>query len=133
MGESPGEVERREFVRIRVALPVRYAFTDMDGTRLPPGLSEGSTMNVGAGGLLLQGRIHDLAWVTDLLTQRKAVALSFSLPGEFRPVQVLARVAWIETIAPDNGRCNLGLRFKEMPREEQDRISRFVIRTQLGP
>ena len=129
---DPKESERREFVRVRLAVPVRYAFMDMGGTRLPPGVSEGSSVNLSGGGLLLQGKVHDLAWTTDLLTQRIGVALSIQLPGELAFVQALARVAWLEAIDPASKRCNLGLRFKELAREDQDRIQRFVIRSQMS-
>ena len=131
MAAERGEMERREFVRIRAALPVRYVFLDAKGDRLPPGVSEGASGNLSAGGLLLQGRIPELSWVPELLTQRMAMAVSLSLPGEFRPVETVARVAWIETIEPASHRCSLGLTFREITREDQDRVFRFVVRSQL--
>ena len=129
---SSGDTERREFVRIRVALQIRYAFVGADGTRLPPGISEGASTNLSAGGLLLSGKLHEPAWAADLLSQKMAVAVSILLPTEAEPVKALARTAWIETIDPATRRCNMGLAFKEIPREDQDRIFRFVIKSQLG-
>lgn len=125
-------MERRDFVRIRMAVPVRYAFVDAGGNRLPPGLSEGSTANLGSGGILLQGKIHDLAWVNDLLMRRIALALSVPIPAEYQPVQAMAKVAWLETIDPESRRCNMGLQFTEIGGEDQARLTRFVIRSQLG-
>lgn len=127
-----GGSERREFVRVRMALSVRYAFVGADGNRLPPGISEGATANLSAGGLLLQGRVHDLAWVPELLTQRMAVAVSVALPTGIEPVKAVARACWIETVDPVSHRCSLGLRFKEITLEDQDRLFQFVIRSQLG-
>ncbi len=129
---EPREMERREFVRIRVALAIRYAFVSIDGTRLPPGVSEGVSTNLSAGGLLLQAKIHDLAWVLELLTQKISVAVSVALPTEIEPVKALSRACWIETVDAATRRCNLGLQFKEITREDQDRIFRFVIKSQLG-
>ena len=126
------EPERREFVRVSVVVPVRYAFLDAAGQRLPSGLSEGATTNLSASGMLLQGRLGDVAWTQELLTQRMAVAVSVVLPTEVEPVKALARAAWIETIDPASRRCNLGLLFREITREDQDRLFRFVIRAQLG-
>ena len=126
------ETERREFVRVSVVVPVRYAFLDAAGQRLPPGLSEGATTNLSASGMLLQGRLGEMAWVQDLLTQRMAVAVSVVLPTEVEPVKALARTAWIETVDPESRRCNLGLVFREITRDDQDRLFRFVIRAQLG-
>ena len=62
-GSGDKTMERREFVRVNAVVPVRYAFLDMNGQRLPPGLSEGATTNLSASGMLLQGRLGDLAWV----------------------------------------------------------------------
>ena len=126
------DMERREFVRVRVAIPVRYAFLDLNGNRLPPGLSEASCVNLSAGGLLLQAKIPELAWISDLLVQKMAVGLSIPLPTEVEPVKALSRAAWIETVDAATHRCNLGLRFKEIAREDQDKIFRFVVKSQLG-
>ena len=131
-GPQHGNMERREFVRIRVALQVRYAYVGADGNRLPPGLSEGVSTNLSAGGILIQARIPDLAWVVELLTQRLSVAVSIMVPTEMEPIKALARAAWVETVDPVTHRCNLGLTFKEITREDQDRLCRFVIKTQLG-
>ena len=132
MAPDRGEMERREFVRTRVVLPVRYAFLDIQGEPLPPGVSEGASGNLSAGGLLLQGRIPDLGWVPELLVQHMAVSLSISLPKEFRAIEAIARVAWIETIDQETHRCNLGLNFLEITREDQDRLFRLTVRSQLG-
>jgi hypothetical protein len=132
MATERGEMERREFVRIRAALPVRYVFLDSKGDRLPPGISEGASGNLSAGGLLLQGKIPDLSWVPELLAQRMAMVVSISLPAELHPIETVARVAWIETIEPASRRCNLGLMFREITREDQDRLFRFVVRSQLS-
>ena len=129
---DPEHSERRAFVRIRTSLPVRYAFVGLDGKRLPPGISEGSCANLSAGGLLLQAKIHDLAWGMDLLTQRTAVAVSIPLPALMEPVKALARAAWIETVDAVTHRCNLGLFFRENSQEDRDRLFQFVIREQLG-
>ena len=129
---SVKDMERREFVRIRIAIPVRYAFLDVSGNRLPPGVSEASCVNLSAGGLLLQAKIPDFAWIAGLLTQKMAVAVSIPLPTEVEPVKGITRAAWIETVDADTHRCNLGLKFKEVAREDQDRIFRFVVKSQLG-
>ena len=126
------DMEHREFVRVRLAIAVRYAFLDMAGNRLPPGVSEASCVNISAGGLLLQARMPELAWISDLLTQKMAVAVSIPLPTEVEPVKGIARASWIETVDPANHRCNLGLKFKEIAREDQDKIFRFVVKSQIG-
>ena len=125
-------MERRGFVRIRMAVPVRYAFLDLNGNRLPPGISEASCVNMSAGGLLLQAKVPELAWVSDLLVQKMAVAVSIPLPAEVEPVKAITRAAWIETVDEKTHRCNVGLKFKEIAREDQDRIFRFVVKSQLG-
>ena len=131
-GKDKEGTERREFVRVNVVVPVRYSFLDMNGQRLPPGLSEGATTNLSAAGMLLQGRLGDVAWAQELLLQRMAVAVSVMLPTDMEPVKTIARAAWVESIDPATRRCNLGLMFREITREDQDRLFHFIIRSQLG-
>ena len=130
--EAPGQSDRREFVRVRTVLSVRYSFLGVDGAKLPPGVSEGSCANLSAGGLLLQGKLPDLAILPDLLTQKISVSLAIVLPTGVEPLKATARAAWVEAVDPVTKRCNLGLHFKDLSREDQDRLFQFVIRAQIS-
>ncbi len=127
------ESEKREFVRVGVAVPVQYRLVPQTGdASVPQEVLEGETQNIGAGGILLVGAVPDPAIVTDLLLQKVVVGVRIFLPGEERPVEALARVAWVEAIDQDQRRCSLGLSFKEITSDAQDTLFRFIIGSRMG-
>jgi len=46
-------------------------------------------------------------------------------------VKALARLAWIEGMKEGEEKWGMGLEFQEMGAEDRDKITLFVIRTQL--
>ncbi len=127
------ESEKREFVRVGVAVPVQYRLiAQVPDVKVPADLLEGETLNIGAGGLLLLGPIPDPAVVADLLLQKVVIGVRIFLPGEDKPVEALGRVAWLESIDQDKKRCSLGLSFKEITSESQDILFRFIISSRMG-
>jgi c-di-GMP-binding flagellar brake protein YcgR len=128
----PSDQERREFVRVRIQIPVRYKF--LSKVRHDPALEEiyeGTTMNLGGGGLLLLGRIPVVDWIPDLLMQKIVIGVNLLLPQEEAPIKALTRVAWVETFDEQTMKCNLGLKFKEVTQQDKDRIFKFVIKVQM--
>jgi len=127
------ESEKREFVRVKVAIPVRYKFLSRD-VEFATGIDEiyeGSTANLSGGGILLKARIPDVAWLAPLLTERIVIGVNILLPRDEVPVKALTRVAWIEAIEEDTQKCQLGLRFKEIGQDDLDRILQYIIRCQM--
>jgi c-di-GMP-binding flagellar brake protein YcgR len=123
------ETERREFVRIKVDIPVRYKFLSKV-IDCPDEIFEGTTGNLGGGGMLLVGKVPDPHWYAELLMQRIVVGVNFLLPSFDQPIKALCRVSWIE--APESpGRVAMGLKFKEITRDHLDEIFRYVIKAQL--
>ena len=66
------EFEKRKFIRLPMAVPVRYKFLsrEMSGGELDA-IHEGVTQNIGAGGLLLRGKLPNPEWLSLLLTREK--------------------------------------------------------------
>ena len=127
------ESEKREFVRVGVAVPVQYRLIpQVPDAKVSNDLLEGETQNIGAGGILLVGPIPDPSVVTDLLLQKVVVGVRIFLPGLDKPVEALARVAWLEAIDQDERRCSLGLSFKEITSDAQDILFRFIISSRMG-
>ena len=127
------ESEKREFVRVRVALSIRYKFLSSDVAFAPEAdeIYEGSTNNLSGGGLLLKARIPDLQWLAPLLMERIVLGINIHLPHDEMPVKALTRVTWIEAVEEGTQKCLLGLRFKEISQDDQDRILRYIIRCQM--
>lgn len=123
--------ERREFVRIRTELPVRYKFLSQDPAFKSDNVFDGVATDLSGGGLLLQGKIPQLDWITGLLMDRIYVGLNLQLEEDDEAIKALTRVAWVESIDEQSGECAMGLRFKEITRDGQDRIFQFVIRSHL--
>jgi c-di-GMP-binding flagellar brake protein YcgR len=123
--------ERREFVRVRAELPVKYKFLSQDPNFNSDEVFNGTTSNIAGGGLLLTGPMPNADWITGLLMERIVVGVNLFLPGTEEPVKALTRTAWIEALDDRAGRCALGLRFKEITKEHLDRLFKFVIRVQM--
>ncbi|MFH1024505.1 MAG: PilZ domain-containing protein [Planctomycetota bacterium] len=132
MAKASFDTERREFVRLRENVSVNYRFlAQAEGDRRPGlGRTEtGKTRNISGGGLLLMGRIPDPAWIPELLMRKIVVGVSLVLPEG--PVEAITRVSWIEGIQGKANLSAMGLMFREITREDQDRIFRYVIRSQM--
>ena len=61
------EPERRQFIRVKLEVPVKYKFLSHDPEFSSDEIFEGVTNNLSAGGLLLMGRIPNLDWIPGLL------------------------------------------------------------------
>ncbi|RME73497.1 MAG: PilZ domain-containing protein [Planctomycetota bacterium] len=127
--QRPYETERREFARVNVDVPVRYKFLSREHP-VPDEIFEGRCANLSGGGLLLLGRVPDEGLLAPLLTHRVLVGVVLQLPTLAEPIKALCRVGWIES-HPGRERVPLGLTFREITREHQDAIFRYVIRAHL--
>ena len=126
------DFERRQFIRLPLAVPVRYKFLsrelrnqDMDVVH------EGITKNIGAGGLLLRGRLPDPSWLSKLLTKKMYVGVNILLPKYERPVKALSRVIWASSVQNESGTIIMGLEFQEITNKDRDLITQYIIRAQM--
>ena len=107
------ERERREFVRVRAEVPIRYRFLSHDAKFESPVAHEGNTSDLSGGGVLLRAQVPNPDWIPGLLTGRIFVGVELDLPGGEGPVRALARAAWVQASIQDSSDdCLLGLRFR---------------------
>lgn len=125
------ETERREFVRVKVDIPVRYKFLSRSIDVPKEKVFEGTTRDISGSGLLLVGKIPELDWIPQLLLEKIVVGINIMLPASAAPVKALTRTGWIEAMKEGDERCAMGLKFKEITRESQDEIVKYVIKSQL--
>lgn len=125
------ESERREFVRIKTSLSVRYKFLNRAGEDIDENVHEGVTQNLSGGGLLLTGKIADVGWIPDLLMQKIVIGVNIMLPDSDEPIKALTRVAWAEAFEEGPGKCAFGLMFREITKDAQDKIFRFIIKSKM--
>jgi len=126
------DYEKRQFIRLPLAVAVRYKFLsremradDMDAVH------EGVSQNVGAGGLLLRGKLPDAGWLSKLLTRKMYIGINLILPSTDRPVKALCRVIWSSALESDNGMVVMGLEFQEITNSDRDTITQYIIRAQM--
>jgi c-di-GMP-binding flagellar brake protein YcgR len=126
------DADRREYIRIRSELNVRYKFLSMGAT--DPNMDkiyDGRVTNISGNGIMISGPIPDAHWIPELLMQRIVIGINFMLPNEEEPVKTLTRAAWIETADEKASLYRLGLKFKEITTKDTDKIFRFIIKEQL--
>ena len=130
-GESEPSPDRREFVRVAADLTIRYKFLSAEPDFPNSEVLEGKATDISGGGLLLLGRVPEMDWTEGLLMNRIFLGLNIGLDDGQPPAKALTRAAWIEPIEEGDNHCLMGLRFKEITREHQDRIFQFVIRAHM--
>ena len=126
------DFERRQFIRLPLAVPVRYKFLSRDLRNQDMDVvHEGITKNIGAGGLLLRGRLPDPSWLSKLLTKKMYVGVNILLPKYERPVKALSRVIWASSVQNESGMIIMGLEFQEITSKDRDLITQYIIRAQM--
>ncbi len=124
--------EKREFVRVQTDIPIRYKFLSKSVPVDSEGIFEGSTSNLSQSGLLMLGKIPSISWIPGLLTEDILIGINLILPSLDLPIKALTRVAWVESFPKGSERCSLGLRFKEITKEHQDEILKYIIKAQIS-
>jgi c-di-GMP-binding flagellar brake protein YcgR len=123
--------EKREFVRIHTDIPVRYKFLSRSIPIESEGIFEGTTSNLSGSGLLLLGKIPGMSWIPGLLMSEILVGVNVLLPSLDAPIKALTRVGWIEAFQKGSDKCAMGLKFKEISKENQDEILKYIIKAQI--
>ena len=126
------EYEKRKFIRLPIAVPVRYKYLSREirGPEMES-VHEGLSQNIGAGGLLLRGKLPDTAWLSQLLTRKMFVGINLLLPDSERPVKALCRVSWSSAIEDEQGHLVMGLQFQEITLQDKDTITMYIIKAQM--
>ncbi|MHC4340415.1 MAG: PilZ domain-containing protein [Planctomycetota bacterium] len=126
------EYERRKFIRLPIAVPVRYKFLSREvRSKEMDTVYEGVSQNLGAGGLLLRGKLPDPSWLATLLTRKMYVGVNLLLPSSARPIKALSRVIWASAVEENQGHVVMGLEFQEITQEDRDLITQYIIRAQM--
>ncbi|HIG06374.1 MAG TPA: PilZ domain-containing protein [Planctomycetes bacterium] len=123
--------QRREFVKLPTEIPVRYKFLSKEIEISEESVFEGSTSQIGGGGLMLHGKIPSYNWIPALLMGKIHLGVNLLLPSLDHAIKGLCQVAWIEEITENRDRCTLGLRFTDIEKEDQDQVMKYLIRSQV--
>lgn len=124
-------IEKRDFVRIHTDIPVRYKFLSRTIPIESEGIFEGTTSNLSGSGLLLFGKVPGMSWIPGLLMGEILIGVNLLLPNVDVPIKALTRVSWVEAFEKGSEKCGMGLRFREIAKEHQDEILRYIIKAQI--
>jgi len=126
------DFEKREFIRLPIALPVRYKFLsrEMAGPAMDE-VHEGISQNIGAGGLLLRARLPDPAWLSSLLTRKMYVGINMVLPNSDHAIKALCRVIWSSAVQGEGNQFVMGLEFQEVMEKDRDLLTQYIIKAQM--
>jgi c-di-GMP-binding flagellar brake protein YcgR len=124
-------IEKRDFVRIHTDIPVRYKFLSRSIPLDVEEIFEGTTSNLSGSGLLLVGKIPGMSWIPGLLMGEILIGVNMLLPSQDVPIKALTRVAWVEAFEKGSDKCGMGVRFKEISKEHQDEILKYIIKAQI--
>ena len=123
---------RREFVHIHADIPIRYKFLSKTVPVDPEGVYEGTTNHLSGSGLLLVGKVPSISWIPALLTGDILLGINLILPSLELPVKALCAVAWVEAMTKGHERVALGLKYKEISKENQDEVLKYIIKAQIA-
>lgn len=123
--------EKRDFVRVQTDIPVRYKFLSKSVPLESEGIFEGMTSSLSGNGLLLVGKIPGMSWIPGLLMGEIFIGINLLLPHLDAPIKALTRVAWVDAFEKGSDKCGMGLRFKEIAKEQQDEILKYLIKAQI--
>jgi PilZ domain len=123
---------RRDFVHVNTDIPIRYKFLSKSVPVDGEGIFEGTSANLSGSGLLLVGKLPSVSWIPALLTDEILIGVNLILPSFEAPVKALTRVAWVEAFQKGTDRVALGLKYKEISKESQDEILKYIIKAQIA-
>jgi len=119
--------ERRDFERVKDALSVTYRLLSLSEIEVPEEQLGGTTRDVNARGILLNGTIPSLDLVVPLLTQKVLISLEIAVPKPEAIVKALAAVRWIEAIDEKSNMCSMGLSFNDISPEARRKLFEHLV------
>jgi hypothetical protein len=125
------DTEKRDFVKVSVGIPVRYKFLSKTIQVADMDTREGITSNLSGMGLVMLTKLPPPDLLAPLLTHEALLGVNIYLPSAESPIKALATISWIECVEESAEKCAIGLKFVDAKKEDQDRILRYVIKSQI--
>lgn len=116
------ELNRREFYRKELSIPVYYSLSDFSNI-MEPGIKSGWIRNISKGGIGIE--ISSLKYSDDYEKVGNILTVFFSLPPQNR--QIKARGEIVRVSKEKKFKITLGIRFLELS-EDQKQIISFYLR-----
>src|SRR3989338_3879317 len=121
--------ENRQYTRLDSVFPVQFRLAAPDDRNFLSDWLQGFTNNISKGGLCLSVNklSSDLA---QILNNRQAkLSLEITIPLGGRPVDALARIAWVKETGP--AQYLIGLAYENINAQDNARIMRYALTKKL--
>jgi hypothetical protein len=122
--EFMGE-ERRRFVRLERSLLVKFALAGDVGSKVYTAI----TSNISQRGLCMEFIIDAQELVPRLKVRETLVNVTLKLEEDADPIQLRARVEWLQELSPGSGAWSIGLSFQNLASVTNERIRAFILRS----
>ncbi|MDD5431689.1 MAG: PilZ domain-containing protein [Candidatus Omnitrophica bacterium] len=129
MPEKPNAasgIERRQYIRLDTVFPVQFRLESADRSKFISGWLQGYTNNISKGGICLSVNNFDPQWVKLLRNREAKLSLEIELPVIKRPVNALAKVAWMSDVPGSPNKYQIGLSYEEINAKQNNKILRYA-------
>ncbi|MEK6727423.1 MAG: PilZ domain-containing protein [Candidatus Omnitrophota bacterium] len=121
--------EYRQYTRLDSVFPVQFRLAALDGRSFLSDWLQGFTNNISNGGICLS--VNKLSsGLAQILDNRQAkLSLEITIPIGGRPVDALARIAWVKETGP--AQYLIGLAYENINAQDNARIMRYSLTKKL--
>ncbi len=116
---------RRKWLRCAVRFRVGLQVLDPGNKKIWSG--DGSTVNIGGGGALLEIQGLEEKLIENLIAEKYVLQLALELPRLSVKAKIRAKVLWAEEFQKQRvGFKTFGIEFKGLPKKTEDKIINYV-------
>lgn len=119
-------LERREYIRLDSVFPVQFKLLGMDTQEALSPWLQGFTNNISKGGLCLVVNNLDRALAVFVREQKAKLALGIEMPFSKKPIEAVARIAWVQEDREQPDKYYIGLSYERIPPSGSLQIIRYA-------
>lgn len=132
--QGEGNVERRQYIRLKAIFPVEFQFIDSETSGSVSDIKQGFTKDISKGGICLEANNIEEGLEALLKNQKVKIDLSIHIPVEAAETKAIANIAWYKK--EKSGYPNkylIGLSFLQIDSKERERIYSCAKRLAIIP
>ncbi|TRZ49009.1 PilZ domain-containing protein [bacterium] len=123
--EKPGE-ERRRYIRLDTVFPVEFRLVSPDKEKFLSDWLQGFTNNLSKGGICLEVNNLKDELAALIKNQQARISLNIAMPIGGKPVQAVARIAWIKEADAQLHKYLIGLSYEEIDPRQNSKMMRYA-------
>ena len=118
--------ERRKYIRLDSVFPVEFRLLSLDGKSFFSDWLQGFTNNIGKGGICLSVNNLDAGLAQLIKGQQAKMSLKIEMPFSKKPVEALAKTAWIQGVVGQPDKYLIGLGYEEIDPAQNNRMMHYA-------